>query len=299
MLDWFAKALDLPKFFLSRNCNPDSAGGGSIQSTASDAVYACMMAARARAIRTLKGGNDLIYDSEYLPRLVCYSSSEAHSCVEKAAKMGLVKLRIIEPDSRDVMRGAALEQAIAQDVERGLTPFFVVATMGTTAQAAFDNLEEIGAVCKTYPSIWFHCDAAFGGSALIVPEMRHLQAGMELLDSLDINPNKLLMTAFDCTCLWVKSCIEFTTAFAIDPLYLQHQHDHAVMDLRHFGTPLSRRFRSLKLFFMFRMYGLEGLQSYVRRVIEMGKLFEEMVKADKRFEVRNDVQLGLVCFRLV
>lgn len=299
MLDWYAKALDLPDFFLSKSSNPESIGGGAIQASASDAIFSCMCAARARAIKQLKGENYETHDSVYLPQLVCYASTEAHSCVEKAAKMNLVKLRVIEPDSHDSMRGDALERAIERDISKGLTPFFVVATVGTTSQVAFDNLVEIGQVCKKYESLWFHVDGAYGGNAFIVPEMRKLKAGMEYVDSFEVNPNKLLMTAFDCTCMWVKNVLAFTAAFAVDPLYLQHQHENSVVDLRHFGTPLSRRFRSLKLYFMFRMYGLEGLQNYVRRVIRVGKHVEKLVKADDRFEVRNDVWLGLVCFRLL
>lgn len=299
MLDWFAKAMDLPDFFLSKNSNKKSIGGGAIQASASDAIFSCMCAARARAIRELKGDNHEIHDSVYLPQLVCYASTEAHSCVEKAAKMNLVKLHVIEPDSHDSMRGDALEREIERDIAKGLTPFFVVGTLGTTSQVAFDNMEEIGTVCKKYPTLWFHVDGAYGGNALIIPEMAKFKAGMEFVDSFEVNPNKLLMTAFDCTCMWVKNLLSFTAAFAVDPLYLQHQHENSVVDLRHFGTPLSRRFRSLKLYFMFRMYGLEGLQSHVRRVIRVGKHVEKLVKDDDRFEVRNDVYLGLVCFRLL
>jgi len=299
MLDWFAKALDLPDFFLSKHNNPNSTGGGALQSSASDAIFVCMMAARARAIKKLKGDNHEIHDSVYLPQLVCYTSSEAHSCVQKAAKMNLVKLRVIEPDSHDSLRGDALERIVERDINKGLYPFFVVGTVGTTSQVSFDNLVEIGAVCKKYPSLWFHVDGAYGGNSFIVPEMRKFKAGMEFADSFEVNPNKLLMTSYDATCMWVKNIYAFTAAFAVDPLYLQHQHTQEVVDLRHFGTPLSRRFRALKLYFMFRMYGLEGLQGYVRRVIAMGKYFENLVKADERFEVRNDVYLGLVCFRLL
>lgn len=299
MLDWYAKALDLPDFFLSKNSNPKSIGGGAIQGSASDAIFSCMCAARARAIRELKGENSEIHDSVYLPQLVCYTSSEAHSSVEKAAKMCLVRLRMIEPDSHDSMRGDAFERAVEQDIAKGLTPFCVIATLGTTSQAAFDNLEEIGVVCKKYPSLWLHVDGAYGGNAFMVPEMRKLKAGMELVDSFEVNPNKMLLTGFDCTCMWLKDVLTFTAAFAIDPLYLQHQHDTAVVDLRHFGSPLSRRFRSLKLFFMFRMYGLDHLRGHVRRVIRVGKHMERLVRADDRFEVRNEVLLGLVAFRLV
>lgn len=298
MLDWYAKALDLPDVFLSKNCNPKSRGGGVIQGSASDAVFACMCAARTRAIKILKGKDDTNHESFYLPKLVCYTSSEAHSCVQKAANLCLVKFRIVKPDANDSLRGKALEEAIAEDVKNGLTPFFVVATVGTTSQCAFDNLTEIGEVCKKHQTLWFHIDGAYGGNAFILPEMRKLKNGIELADSIDINPNKLLLTNFDTTCMWLKDCFAFTSAFTVDPVYLHEQHDSSVIDLRHFGTPLSRRFRSLKLFFMFRMYGLEELQAHVRQVIKMGEYFEKLVKADDRFEVLNEAILGLICFRL-
>jgi tyrosine decarboxylase len=298
MLDWFAKALDLPDTFLSRASNPASKGGGALQGSASDAIFCSMMAARAEAIRKLRGKDKEKHDSYYLPNLVCYSSTEAHSSVEKAARMCLVELHCVEPDEHDCMRGRNLERAIKEDLRKGKYPFFVVATLGTTSQAAFDNIYEIGMVCQEIKNIWFHVDGAYGGNALILPEMRHFKKGMEMVDSFEINPNKLMMTAFDTTCLWVKDEHIFTRAFAIDAAYLEHQYKHDTVDLRHYGTPLSRRFRALKLFFMFRMYGLEELQAFIRRVIEMGKLFEKLVREDHRFEVLNDVHLGLVCFRL-
>lgn len=291
--------MDLPEFFLSKRSNEQSVGGGALQASASDAIFSCMCAALARAIRNLKGTDHEIHDSNYLPRLVCYSSTEAHSSIEKAAKMNFVQLHVVEPDSHDCLRGAALEEAVATDVANGLTPFFVVGTVGTTSQVAFDNLVEIGQVCQKYPSMWFHVDGAYGGNSFVVPEMRKFKEGIEFADSFEVNPNKLMLTTFDSTCLWVKDILCFTAAFAVDPLYLQHQHDSSVVDLRHFGTPLSRRFRSLKLYFMFRMYGLEEMQKFIRRVLAVGQHFEKLVRADKRFEVRNDVHLGLVCFRLL
>lgn len=297
--DWYAKALGLPEFFLSKASNPRSIGGGTLQGSASDAIFTCMNSARSHAIKVLKAGNEDIHDSVFLPRLVCYASTEAHSSVEKAAKMNLVKIRTVEPDSKDSMRGDALERAVAQDVALGLTPFLVVATLGTTSQTAFDNLVEISAVVKKYPSLWFHVDGAFGVNSFVLPEMRALGEGIENADSLDVNPNKLMMTGFDCTCMYVKDTKKFIDAFTIDPLYLQHQFNDDVVDLRHFGIPLSRRFRSLKLYFTFRMYGLKGMQDYMRRIISCGKHFENLVRSDDRFEVRNEVRCGLVCFRLL
>lgn len=299
MLDWYAKALDLPDTFLSKNSNPDSIGGGVLQGSASDAVLSCMMSARARAIKILKGDEKDIHDSVFLPKLVCYSSSEAHSCVQKAAQLCLVDLRLVKPDESDCLRGEALQKMIEEDVANGLTPFFVVGTAGTTAQCAFDNLTEIGEVCKKYPTVWFHVDGAYGVASFLLPEMRKFKAGIEYADSIDTNPNKLLLTNFDATCMWLKDRKTFITPFQVDPAYLHEDNDqNPEQDLRHYGTPLSRRFRSLKLYFMFRMYGLEELQSYLRQVIEMGEYFVSLVKTDSRFEIVNEVHLGLACFRL-
>ncbi|XP_055608424.1 aromatic-L-amino-acid decarboxylase [Uranotaenia lowii] len=295
VMDWYAKALDLPVFF--RTDVPGTRGGGVLQGSASECALVCMMAARARAIKELKGHNVEVHDSVYLPQLVAYASKEAHSSIEKAAKMAIVKLRVLETDDRGVFRGRTLRDAIEQDIEHGLTPFFVVATVGTTSACVFDNLVEIGEVCKSIPSIWFHVDGAYAGNSFILPEMRHFKQGLEYADSFNTNPNKLLLTNFDASALWVKDVKLLTTALAVDPLYLQHDHSSAV-DFRHYGIPLSRRFRALKLWFVFRSYGIVGLQKYIRNHIALAKRFESIVSSDERFEVRNDVNLGLVCFRL-
>lgn len=218
MLDWLAKAMALPDFFLSKESNPNSEGGGSIQGSASDATFAAMCAAKTRAIKKLKGDNCNIHDSVFLPMLVCYASKNAHSCAEKAAKMNLVKFCAVDPDEHDSMRGDALERLIERDVSRGLYPFMVVATSGTTSQVAFDNLTEIGKVCQKYPSMWFHVDGAYGGNSFILPERRFLMNGIQYADSIDVNPNKLMLIPYDCTCMWVKNVLTYTAAFAIDPL---------------------------------------------------------------------------------
>ncbi|XP_062552761.1 aromatic-L-amino-acid decarboxylase [Armigeres subalbatus] len=296
VMDWYAKALDLPAFF--RSDTVGSVGGGVLQGSASECALVCMMAARARAIKELKGNNVDVHDSVYLPQLVAYASKEAHSSVEKAAKMAIVKLRVLETDNRGVFRGNTLQEAIQRDLECGLTPFFVVATVGTTSACVFDNIVEIGEVCKQVPSIWFHVDGAYAGNSFILPEMRHFKKGLEYADSFNTNPNKLLLTNFDCSAMWVKEVKLLTSALAVDPLYLQHDHSSAV-DYRHYGIPLSRRFRALKLWFVFRSYGIVGLQKYIRNHIALAKRFESLVLLDERFEVRNDVNLGLVCFRLI
>lgn len=296
VLDWFGKALDLPKFFLTDY--PGSRGGGVLQGSASECALVCLMAARARAISMLKGDdNEEVHESVYLPQLVAYTSKEAHSSVEKAAKMAIIKLRILDTDDRGRFRGDTLREAIAKDLEIGLTPFFVVATVGTTGACAFDNLVEIGEVCREVPSIWFHVDGAYAGNSFILPEMRKFKEGLEYADSFNTNPNKLLLTSFDASTMWVKDVMLLKTALTVNPLYLQHEHSSAI-DYRHYGIPLSRRFRALKLWFVFRSYGITGLQKYIRNHIKLAKYFEQLVEEDDRFEVRNDVHLGLVCFRL-
>lgn len=294
-MDWYAKALDLPTFFLSNTSG--SIGGGALQGSASECALVCLITARARAIKMLKGNNIEIHDSVYLPQLVAYSSKEAHSSIEKAAKMAIIKLKILETDEHGCLRGEILNEAIQQDIADGLTPVFVVATVGTTGACAFDNLVEIGEICKSVPSIWFHVDGAYAGNSFILPEMRHLKNGLEYADSFNTNPNKLLLTNFDASALWVKDVMALKTALTVNPLYLQHDHSSAI-DYRHYGIPLSRRFRALKLWFVFRTYGINGIQAYIRNHIKLAKLFERLVNADDRFEVVNDVRLGLVCFRI-
>lgn len=179
-----------------------------------------------------------------------------------------------------------------EDEEAGLVPFFVATTLGTTSGCAFDNLPEIGPVVRKFPSVWLHVDAAYAGSAFLCPEHKYHLAGIEYADSFNTNPNKLMLTAFDCSLMWVTNRYLLTSALVVDPLYLQHCYDHTAIDYRHWGIPLSRRFRSLKLWFMLRSYGISGLQKYVRRHCELAKYFENLVKKDERFEVCNQVKVG-------
>ncbi|KAI9577809.1 aromatic-L-amino-acid decarboxylase [Glossina fuscipes] len=295
VMDWYAKALGLPKAFISSASAGH--GGGALQGSASECTLVCMITARSRAINKLKGSTTEIHDSVFLPQLIAYASKEAHSSVEKAAKMALVKLRIIEADSRGRMRVDLLRQSIQNDISAGLTPFFVVATVGTTGACAFDNLTEIGKVCKQISSIWFHVDGAYAGNSFILPEMREFSKGLEYADSFNTNPNKFLLTNFDASAMWVRDIMSLKRALNVNPLYLQHDHEMAI-DYRHYGIPLSRRFRALKLWFVIRTYGLSGLRAYVRNHIALAKKFEALVRRDDRFEVRNDVFLGLVCFRM-
>lgn len=295
-MDWFGKAIGLPNEFITSA--KGSRGGGVIQGSASECVLVSMLAARNQVIQRLKKNNQHMEDSAFLPKLIAYCSKESHSCVEKAALILLVKLRILDPDENCSLRGDTLKRAMEEDESQGLIPFFVSATLGSTACCAFDKLEEIGPVCKER-NAWLHVDGAYAGNAFICPELQPLMKGIEYADSFNTNPNKWLLVNFDCSCMWVRCRMRLTHALVVDPLYLQHANSDEAIDYRHWGIPLSRRFRSLKLWFVIRKYGVSGLQAYIRNHIQLAKHFESLVRKDSRFEVVNDVKLGLVCFRLV
>ncbi|XP_075413644.1 aromatic-L-amino-acid decarboxylase isoform X5 [Tenrec ecaudatus] len=175
----------------------------------------------------------------------------------------------------------------------------VVATLGTTPCCSFDNLLEVGPIC-TEANVWLHIDAAYAGSAFICPEFRHLLNGVEFADSFNFNPHKWLLVNFDCSAMWVKKRSSLTGAFKLDPLYLKHSHQDSglITDYRHWQLPLGRRFRSLKMWFVFRMYGVKGLQAYIRKHVQLSHEFESLVRQDPCFEICAEVTLGLVCFRL-
>ncbi|XP_044271990.1 tyrosine decarboxylase [Tribolium madens] len=296
VLDWLGKAIGLPDQFLA--FKEGSRGGGVIQTSASECVLVSMLAARAQALKRLKQQHPFVEEGLLLSKLMAYCSKEAHSCVEKAAMICFVKLRILEPDEKSSLRGSTLMMAMEEDETMGLIPFFVSTTLGTTSSCSFDNLNEIGPVCRKFPCVWLHVDGAYAGNAFICPELKYLLSGIEYADSFNTNPNKWLLTNFDCSTMWVRDRIRLTSALVVDPLYLQHGYSDATIDYRHWGVPLSRRFRSLKLWFVLRSYGISGLQKYIRHHIKLAKIFESLVLKDHRFEICNDVKLGLVCFRL-
>ncbi|KAG8222230.1 hypothetical protein J437_LFUL001428 [Ladona fulva] len=184
-----------------------------------------------------------------------------------------------------------------KDVVENLVPFFVSATFGSTSCCSFDNLSEIGPVCKEFGA-WLHVDGAYAGNAMICDEFKYLMKGIEYASSFNTNPNKWLLTNFDCSTMWVKDPSKFVEMKEAKPEHIEEEPSDQMPNYRHWGIPLSRRFRSLKLWFVFRSYGLEGLREYIRNHCRLAKKFESYVRADPRFEICNDVKMGLVCFRL-
>ncbi|XP_016921368.1 histidine decarboxylase isoform X1 [Apis cerana] len=295
VMNWLGKMIGLPEEFLHRPGG--SGGGGVIQTTASEATLVCLLAARTRAIRDVQQNEPDRLPAEINSRLVAYCSDQAHSSVEKAGLIGLVRMKYIESDDELSMRGETLLEAITQDRADGLLPFFVCATLGTTGACAFDNLKEVGQVCEQN-GLWLHVDAAYAGSAFVCPEFRGWLKGIEYADSIAFNPSKWLMVHFDCTAMWVKSSQALHRTFNVDPLYLKHENSGLAIDYMHWQIPLSKRFRALKLWFVIRNYGITGLQKHIREGVRLAQKFEALVLADARFEIPATRHLGLVVFRL-
>ena len=290
VLDWLVDMLGLPDFFKS-----SSTGGGVIQDTASSSALCALLAARERASkrRTNRVGIQ--------GTMFAYTSSQAHSSIEKAAKIagiGAENLRLINVDEAFAMQPEALARQIAADRDQGLTPFFVCATVGTTSSNAMDPLPAIGRICRK-EDLWLHVDAAMSGTAALSPEYRFIHDGVEHADSYCFNPHKWMFTTFDCDCFYVKSRKDLIDTLSILPEYLRNEatESGAVIDYRDWHIPLGRRFRALKLWFVIRHYGTEGLRHHVSRHIELARQFASWVEADERFELAAPAPLNLVCFR--
>jgi aromatic-L-amino-acid decarboxylase len=289
MLDWVADLLGLPQKFKS-----NGAGGGVIQDSASSAVLCALLAARERVTQfrsNERGCNG---------RLVAYTSPHAHSSVEKAVKvagLGRENLRFIDVDDHYAMRPEALSRQLAKDRQSRLTPCFVSATVGTTSSNGFDPLPEIGRICRDQ-GVWLHVDGAMSGTAAVCPEFRHIHAGLDLADSYAFNPHKWMFTNFDCDCFYVTDRAELIKTLSVLPEYLRNQatESGAVIDYRDWQVPLGRRFRALKLWFVIRHYGIEGLQHHIRRHVELAQEFAGWVKKSKDFELVAPAPLNLVCF---
>jgi len=296
VLDWLIEMLDLPEQFLSTGN-----GGGVIQDTASSATLCALLAAcyRGHPGDTPRDTRRLGLDSWQ----VAYTSDQAHSSVEKSmmiAGMGTDRLRVIESDQNWSMRPDLLAQQMAADATHGLKPTFVCATVGTTSSGAIDPLPEIGAICRDHGA-WLHVDAAMAGTAAICPEFRQMHAGLELADSYAFNPHKWMFVNFDCDCFYVADRQPLLQALSVLPDYLRNRASQSgeVVDFRDWHIPLGRRFRALKLWFVIRSFGVEGLQKKIRAHVEWATRFAEWIEADQDFELAAPRSLNLVCFRHV
>jgi aromatic-L-amino-acid/L-tryptophan decarboxylase len=283
--DWMRQLLGLPETFK-----------GVIQETASTASLVALLCARERTTQhsQTKGG----LQAEEKPLMV-YASSQSHSSVEKAALLagfGRDNVRLIDTDESHAIRIDLLEQSIKGDVAKGCKPCALVASAGTTATTAFDNVAEMARLAKEN-NLWLHVDAAMAGSAMMLPECRHLWQGIEEAHSVVLNPNKWLGVVFDYSLFYTPYSEHLIRVMSTNPSYLQTSADGQVTNYRDWGIPLGRRFRALKLWFLLKSEGAEGLRKRLRRDLENAKWLEQQICATPNWKLVAPVQLQTVCVR--
>lgn len=286
VLDWVAGMLGLPSCFLSQGT-----GGGVVQGSASEAVVTVMVAARERYIRRMIAaeGKELSEDEledrmcDLRGKLVALGSKQSHSSTQKAAMIAGTRFRSIHVarENNFALTGKDLRATIEALKAKGLEPYFLTVTLGTTNTCAVDDFESIAQVKKDYPDLWIHVDAAYAGAALVCDEYQHLTAHMASFDSFDMNMHKWLLTNFDASCLFVQNRKDLTDALSITPAYLRNTFSDSglVTDYRDWQIPLGRRFRALKIWFVIRTWGVEGLKAHIRHHIKLGELFVSLVKS--------------------
>jgi aromatic-L-amino-acid decarboxylase len=271
---------------------------GVIQDAASIATLVAMVTARER--QTLgETKNEGLW--HHRP-MVIYCSEEAHSSVEKSACLagfGAKYVRKIPVDINSQMQTTLLEAAIFDDLKNNLQPLMVVGALGTTGLCAIDPLDKIADICQQH-KLWFHIDGAYAGSALILDDFRaRHRAAINRADSFVFNPHKWLMTNFDCSVYFFKDDLALTNSMSILPEYLRTPEDSNVRNLRDYGPGLGRRFRALKLWFVLRSYGLNGLKEKLHLHLDMAHRVRSFLRESGLFEViTDDSALNLICFRL-
>ncbi|MFT4832936.1 MAG: aromatic-L-amino-acid decarboxylase [Psychroserpens sp.] len=286
MMEWLGEGIGIPKEWV-----------GVIQDSASMATLSAILTARERL------SNYQINEEgfEGYINLRVYCSDQTHSSIEKGAKIaGVGKRNVIKIPTNDLleMRPDLLSQQIESDIKEGYKPLCIVAALGTTGTLAMDPLDAIGKIAEKY-NIWLHVDAAYAGAAFLLPEYQGLMNGIEKADSFVFNPHKWLFTNFDCTAYFVKDKKGLVNTFSILPEYLKTASDGLVNNYCDWGIPLGRRFRSLKLWFVMRHYGMEGLQKLLRFHIALAIWLETEIKKDQAFELVVPRSMNLICFRYV
>ncbi len=285
VMNWMRDILGLPDSFT-----------GVIQDTASTATLCALLTAREKYSNFKI--NERGFENE---RFTIYTSEQIHSSIDKAVKIagiGESSLRKVPVDDAFAMRADALESTILEDIKHGYQPICVVSAIGTTSTTAIDPIKTISDICIKY-KLWHHVDAAYAGIALALPEMRWMAEGVQLADSFVTNPHKWMFTNFDCTAYFVKDPVNLVNTFSITPDYLKTSVDHEVKNYRDWGVPLGRRFRALKLWFVIREIGVNGIREKLQKHIDLGKWLSIQVNKHNKFELLAPVVLNTVCFRYI
>ena len=274
----------------------DSSWKGVIHDTASTATLSAILTAREKATRFQI--NEKGFSGNQVFRI--YSSSHVHSSIDKAVKIagiGVQNLVRIPVDENFSMIPSELEKAILADKETGYLPLCVVSALGTTSSTAVDPIDEITQITQKY-GLWHHIDAAFAGTALLLPEFQHLIQGHQGADSYVFNPHKWMFTNFDCTVFFIREPQYLVNTFSLTPEYLKTQLDDQVNNYRDWGIQLGRRFRALKLWFVIRTYGMEGIRAKLRNHLELAQKAKSWIENEADMEILAPVNFNTICFRM-
>lgn len=305
VMDWVCKLISLPDCYLSSSSN---GGGGIIQGTASEVIVTAVVAARERLIRRRlahvpEGEDKMDKAADMRGKLVALGSEHAHSSTQKAALIAGTRFRTVPAPKHTnySVTAGALRKTIEECKAKGLEPFYFTATLGSTGTCAVDDLAGFAELAKEYPDIWFHVDAAYAGSALVCPEYQHLCSPMASFDSFNFNLHKWLLVNFDCSAFFIKTRKDLIDTYSITPSYLRNEYTESglVTDYRDWQIPLGRRFRSLKVWFVLRTYGVNGLRAFVRRHIKLGEYFHGLLESRPDiFSITTKPAFGLVTFQI-
>ena len=296
-MDWLCKFLRLPQHFLHTSFGP---GGGIIQGSASESILVAVLAAREQGVRRYKAMYPHLTEAEIRGKLIAYSSDQSNSCVEKAGLLAAVQIKLLPTGDDFRLTGKILENAVNDDLQKGLFPIICIATLGTTGTCAFDDIQSLGPICDNH-KIWLHVDAAYAGVAFPLEEYSFMLSGLEFAESLNFNLHKSLLVNFDCTAMWLRDANLVVDSFNVDRIYLKHQYEglSKIPDFRHWQIPLGRRFRALKVWITLRAYGQEGLLQNIQKRIQLSEKFENyLISEPDHFEIITKRSLGLVCFRM-
>lgn len=286
MMNWFRQMVGLPENYW-----------GIIYDTASTSSMHAIASAREQLNlgfreRGMAGRNDV-------PKLILYCSEQAHNSIDKGALtlgIGLDGIRKISVNEKFEMIPQKLEEAIKEDIAKGFKPFCVVATVGTTSTTSVDPVEAIADIAEKY-NLWLHIDSAYAGVTAMIPEMKWITKGWDRADSIVINPHKWMFTPMDLSVYFTRKPEILKQAFSLSAEYLKTTLDSEVENLMDYGIQLGRRFRSLKLWFIIRYFGVEGLAARIKNHIYLAKAFEGWINAEKDFELMAPVPFSTVCFR--
>ncbi|CAG5122406.1 unnamed protein product [Candidula unifasciata] len=306
VMNWLAQLMDLPiDFHFFGKGSSAGGGGGIIQTSTTEALLTVITAAKRKMLGALRSAFTEETEWQLQDKFMVYCSEQAHPSLERVCEIAGVRLKRLWTDKEGIMHADTLRFAIEKDRVKGYFPILVVATVGTIASTSVDQIGKIGPLLDKeaghFPKIWFHIESGYAGSSFICREYQPLLHGIDYADSFSMSAHKWMPIHMDCACLWVKKVSRLTQTFACEdpdgPLYIPPDDKNMMADYRAWSLPMTRRFRAMKIWVVFKLYGVKGLQQKIREDVRRAKELEKLIGEDHRFEIMGDVMFGVIAFR--